>query len=78
MEKQVAELARSGTEEMIILANNPLPYKAFGSKIVPDLRSGTGRLGGIEAAVSYYASRFRATLFLSCDLPGITARQIRI
>ena len=78
MEKQVAELARSGTEEMIILANNPLPYKAFGSKIVPDLRSGTGPLGGIETAVAHYASRFKATLFLPCNLPGITARQIRI
>ena len=78
MEKQLTELARSGMEEMIILANNPLPYKAFGSKIVPDLRAGTGPLGGIEAAVSYYASRFKATLFLPCDLPGITARQIKI
>jgi molybdopterin-guanine dinucleotide biosynthesis protein A len=78
MEKQLTELARSGMEEMIILANNPLPYKAFGSKILPDLRAGTGPLGGIETAVSYYASRFKATLFLPCDLPAITARQIRI
>jgi molybdopterin-guanine dinucleotide biosynthesis protein A len=78
LEKQLTELARSGVEEVIILANNPLPYKAFGSKIVPDLRAGTGPLGGIETAVSYYASRFQATLFLPCDLPGITARQIKI
>lgn len=78
METQVAELASSGVEEVIILANDPLPYRAFGPNIVPDLRVGTGPLGGIEAAVSYYASRFKATLFLPCDLPGITARQIRI
>jgi molybdenum cofactor guanylyltransferase len=78
MEKQVAELARSGMEEVIILTNDPRPYRAIGPRIVPDLRVGTGPLGGIEAAVSYYASRFQATLFLPCDLPGITARQIRI
>lgn len=78
MERQVAELASSGVEEMIILASDPRPYRAFGPRIVPDLRMGTGPLGGIEAAVSYYASRFKATLFLPCDLPGITARQIRI
>lgn len=78
MDKQVAELVSSGVEEVIILANDPLPYKPFGPKIVPDLRAGTGPLGGIETAVSYYASRFHATLFLPCDLPTITAGQIRI
>ncbi len=78
LEKQMAELASSGVAEVIILANHPQPYRAFGPRIVPDLRAGTGPLGGIETAISYYASRFKATLFLPCDLPGITAGQIRI
>ena len=42
MQKQVAELVRSGMEEVIILANDPRPYRAFGPRIVPDLRPGTG------------------------------------
>lgn len=37
MEKQVAELVRSSMEEVIILANDPRPYRAFGPRIVPDL-----------------------------------------
>jgi len=78
MERQLAELASSGLEEVVILSNDRQPYQAFGPNIVPDLRTGIGPLGGIESAVSYYASRFRATLFLPCDLPGITAGEIRI
>jgi molybdopterin-guanine dinucleotide biosynthesis protein A len=78
IEKQVAELASSGLEQVVILANDPLPYRGFGPSIVPDLRAGMGPLGGIETAVSFYANRFHATLFLPCDLPAITERQIRI
>jgi len=78
MEKQVAELVSSGIEEVIILANDPRPYRSFGPNIVSDLRIGIGPLGGIEAAVSHYTSWFKATLFLPCDLPGITAGEIRI
>jgi molybdopterin-guanine dinucleotide biosynthesis protein A len=74
----MTELASSDLAQVIILANDPQPYRAFGPRIVPDLRAGAGPLGGIEAAVSYYARRFKATLFLPCDLPGITAGQIRI
>jgi len=76
LKKQVAELASSGIEEVIILANDPGPYRGFGPNIVPDLRAGVGPLGGIETAISYYSSRCKATLLLPCDLPYITAREI--
>ncbi|MDH7499846.1 MAG: molybdenum cofactor guanylyltransferase [candidate division NC10 bacterium] len=76
LRKQVAELASSGIEEVIILTNDPRPYRGFGRNIVPDLRAGIGPLGGIETAISYYFRRCRATLFLPCDLPYITAQEI--
>jgi len=74
--KQLSEMASAGLDEVIIVANDPQPYRRFGVEIIPDLRPGLGPLGGIEAALAHYADRVRAALFLPCDLPGVTAREI--
>jgi len=78
IQRVLIELYRAGMEEIIILANNPRPYRLLGVQVMPDLRPHAGPLAGIETALHYYTDRFEATLFLPCDLPAITAREIRI
>jgi molybdopterin-guanine dinucleotide biosynthesis protein A len=71
------ELAAAGLREAIICANDAPRYADLGVAVVPDLRRGAGPLGGIEAAMSYWAGRAEATVLLPCDLPGISAGEIR-
>ena len=46
--------------------------------ILPDLRPGLGPLSGIEAALRHFAGLREAVLFLPCDLPGITPREVGV
>ena len=76
LENTIREVTSSGVEEITIAANDPEPYKPYGLPVIPDLRPGIGPLGGIEAGLAHYARRYEAVLFLPCDLPGITSREI--
>ncbi len=76
IENEIRQLRRAGLGEIVIVANDAQPYSELGLQVIPDLRSGCGPLAGIEAALSHSARRFEATLFLPCDLPGITAKEI--
>jgi molybdopterin-guanine dinucleotide biosynthesis protein A len=63
----------AGLEDVLLVANDPAPYRRFGRRIVPDLRPGLGPLGGIEAALASLGEPFEGVLVLPCDLPGLTA-----
>jgi len=78
IDRLIAEMKSSGVAEIIIIANDPQPYRSCGREIVPDLRTGIGPLGGIEAGLAHYAARCDAVLFLPCDLPAITANEISL
>jgi len=75
-ERLVAQLESAGVAEVVIAANEPAPYAHCGRRIIADLRPRIGPLGGIEAALAYFGARFDATVFLPCDVPGITASEI--
>jgi molybdopterin-guanine dinucleotide biosynthesis protein A len=72
----VGELRAAGLREIVLAANAPEPYLHLGLEIVPDLHPDRGPLGGVEAALSHYGTPADATLFLPCDLPAITSREI--
>lgn len=76
IERLIEELDRAGVEEIIISTNDPLHYRDCGRTIVADLRRGVGPLGGIEAALAYFKGRSDAVIFLPCDVPAITAKEI--
>ena len=59
-----------------MVANDPRPYAAFGKPIIGDLRHGKGPLGGIEAALSHLAPRYDCVLFMPCDLPNFSVREM--
>ena len=76
VEQLIAEFNKAGIEEVIILANNSELYQHCGREIIADLRSGVGPIAGIEAGLDYFAGRCDAVLFIPCDMPHITAKQI--
>jgi molybdopterin-guanine dinucleotide biosynthesis protein A len=73
----LAELRRAGVGPTVVVANDPVPYRPLGCTVIPDLRPGLGPLGGIEAALAHFAPDHDAVAFLPCDLPGISATEVR-
>lgn len=74
--RTVQEIVCAGVPEVVILANDSEPYRSIGLPVAADLRHGVGPLAGIEAGLAYYEGRYRAVIFLPCDLPGITRKEI--
>ncbi|MFO7948216.1 MAG: molybdenum cofactor guanylyltransferase [Armatimonadota bacterium] len=75
---QIAQMRQAGIEEIIIAANDPDELAHLGVPVVPDQRTGIGPLAGIEASLAYYADIAEATMFIPCDLPGLTDHHIRV
>lgn len=60
--------------DAVIVANDPEPYAGTGRRIRPDVRPGTGVLGGILTAVGWASELGReAALVLACDMPFVAA-----
>jgi len=76
IEREVAELRAAGVEDIVIVANEAPPYERCGETVIRDLRPGMGPLGGIEAALAWSRGRCDSVVFLPCDLPGMTAKEI--
>ena len=76
LQRLLDELDAAGVSEVILCAGAAAGYEALARPIVPDVHDDAGPLGGIEAALGYYAGQTDATLVLPCDLPGITAAEI--
>lgn len=69
--RAVAAAGAVTRREVLIVANDAELYRDLGLPTVPDRRPGAGPLGGIEAALHYYAGGAVGVLILPCDLPGI-------
>lgn len=64
--------------DAVIVANDPRPYAAAGRPIRPDVRPGSGVLGGILTAVRWADERNRgAAVVLACDMPFVPAALLR-
>lgn len=62
----------------VIVANDPGPYAGAGREIRPDVRPGTGVLGGILTAVEWAEELgLDAAAVLACDMPFVPARLLR-
>lgn len=72
----IQEVQKSAIENIIISANNSAPYLSYNLPIIKDNYSDYGPLAGIESALKYYQKRVAAVLFLPCDLPHISLREI--
>ena len=76
IEREVAELRAAGVEDIVVVANEAVLYERCGGAVIQDVRPGMGPLSGIEAALARSQGRCDSVLFLPCDLPAITAKEI--
>lgn len=62
------------TTRIGIVANDPTPYRPAGVPVRPDLRPGTGVLGGLLTAVLWAEEEAcGAAVVLACDMPFVPA-----
>lgn len=78
LERGLASLEAAVEDDAVIVANDPGPYRHAGRKIRPDVRPGSGVLGGILTAVAWARELDRgAALVLACDMPFVPAPLLR-
>jgi len=77
LQKLLDELAGADLGDAIVCANDPGPFEGLHLPVVADLRPDCGPLGGIAAALTHFRGRTDGTVLLACDLPGISAVEIR-
>lgn len=78
LERLVREIRAVDLHDILLCTNDAEPYAALGLDTVPDTHQGKGPLGGIDAALEWFTGRKTAVLFLPCDLPSITSREIKV
>lgn len=65
-----------GLEDVVLSANDSLPYEHLGLPIIADRRSEAGPLAGIEAALYHFAGTADAVVVLSTDLSSLEAEHL--
>lgn len=70
------DVLRGLFDELILIANDPEPYRRFGLRIVGDERPGCGPLGGLQAALR--AVRSERLFLCACDMPALSADAVRL
>lgn len=73
--EHVIQTAKQFTDTVRIIANDPEPYRHFNIPIAADIMPGGGPLSGIHTALSLSSTDY--VLVLSCDMPLLTAKDIR-
>lgn len=68
--ERLLELRRLAAE-VLLVADDPAPYAAFGLRAVPDVEAGRGAPGGVVSAL--LAATTPWVLIAACDMPFVTA-----
>jgi molybdopterin-guanine dinucleotide biosynthesis protein A len=76
VERLIKELTKAGINNIVIAANDSKPYQKCGVKVIADIRTGIGPIGGIETGLTYFAGQSDAVMFVPCDMPNITAKEM--
>ncbi len=77
VERLKRAVRQSGITEMVLLTNDHDSYNSLGIPILSDLRPGHGPLAAMETALAHFAATCDAVLFAPCDLPGLSASELR-
>jgi molybdopterin-guanine dinucleotide biosynthesis protein A len=76
IERLIKELYAADINDIVIVANDSRPYRNCGVKIIPDIRTGCGPIGGVEAALVHFEGRCDAVMFVPCDMPNISYKEL--
>jgi molybdopterin-guanine dinucleotide biosynthesis protein A len=66
----VLETLRALSDDVVIASGRTDAYDGLGARVVPDLRSGCGPLGGIGGGLA--AVRHELALVVACDMPFLS------
>jgi molybdenum cofactor guanylyltransferase len=77
LSRAVTSLRSAGLHRILLVANDQAPYRHLGLPMAADDQPGCGPLGGIVTALRCWAGQADGVLFLPCDLPGLTAREVK-
>ncbi len=76
IERLIKELTKAGINNIVIASDNSKLYHHFGIKVISDIRAGIGPIGGIESGLVHFAGQSDAVMFVPCDMPNITAKEM--
>lgn len=71
----VIERVRALADDLVIVTNDPEPYRRFGVRLTSDLVRGTGSLGGLHAGLTAAAHGW--SLVVACDMPFLNLDLLR-
>lgn len=63
-------------DDLVIVTNEPAPYRDLGERLVGDVWPGMGSLGGIYSGLR--AARYDRGLVAGCDMPFLNAGLLRL
>lgn len=69
--QRVIERVQPAADELFIVTNEPAAYQSLGLRLIPDVRTGLGPLGGLQAALQ--AATHAAVAIVACDMPFANA-----
>jgi molybdopterin-guanine dinucleotide biosynthesis protein A len=69
------DLFRDLFGEVLVVANDPVPWAGLSVRVVPDAMAGKGAPGGLHAALA--AARTGWIFAAACDMPFLSAEPIR-
>ncbi|MEW6742236.1 MAG: molybdenum cofactor guanylyltransferase [Planctomycetota bacterium] len=78
LDRLLAAVRSAGFGDVVLSANDSLPYREYALKTVADRRPDRGPLAGIEALLHHLQPTYEAVLVLPCDLPGITRHELLV
>ena len=76
VEQLINELKNAGINNIVIAANDSTPYLHLDVEVLPDIREGIGPIGGIETGLVHFADKADAVMFVPCDMPNITSKEM--
>ncbi len=65
--QRVVDRLQPIADEMIVTTNRPAEYEFLGLRLIPDLRTGRGALGGLYTAIA--SATFPLVAVVACDMP---------
>lgn len=74
MAERALGILRALLQEVVLVAPMRPEYARWGAEVVPDLRPGSGPLGGLHAALKRAAGR--PVFLLACDLPFVSVELV--
>lgn len=71
------EMMKAGISKLAISTNEVQAYRKFQGQILTDSFPDGGPLAGIESALAYFEGKCDGVLFMPCDLPYITSKEMK-